>query len=317
MDFDYIYTYHSLPNNFKDYYLDYINNPLTWLIPFDNNKSLLNLSNEEINLFIDNIININIVNDYLLYNKNNINKVLSNNNIYYYYMSLLMSYNKDNNLILEDLFDIYFIYYNINNKKCHNLQINKLNKLGQFINIIMDYILYNDNTIEIINNSSIEHYYNHIYDKSIKMFKELNNITTNNIYELFDVELKYNVLIYPPTQITDKLYCNNIKKYFNYNYEIFLPIYYKKLFDKSFDIYNYYNKQDITNNINKVNNYMKLSKFKNIKFNKINNINIEDLVIINNYINEYNEKKNTENNYELITLIGNIDCLINHKNFVY
>ena len=316
MDFNYIYTNHSLPKDFKDNYLEYINNPLTWLIPFDNKQTLLKADEKEINNFINNITSINIVNDYLLYNKNDIKKVLDNDNLYY--MSLLMSYNKGNNLILEDLFDIHYIYYNINNKKCHNLQIDKLTKLGQFIQIIMDYILSSDNTMEIITNSSIEHYYNYIYDKSIKMFKEVNEIKTDNIFDLFEMKINNNILIYPPTKLTDKLYCNNIKKYFKYEYDIFLPIYYKKIFDNSFDIYNYYNEKDIENNIDKINKYVKVSKLKNIKFNKINNINIEELPILNNYVEEYNKKKDMKNGQdELITLIGNIDCLLNHKNFVY
>ena len=316
MDFNYIYTNHSLPKDFKDNYFDYINNPLTWLIPFDNKQILLKANEKEIDNFIDNITSINIINDYLLYNKNNIKNIMDNDNLYY--MSLLMSYNKSNNLILEDLFDIHYIYYNINNKKCHNLQIDKLTKLGQFIQIIMDYILSSDNTMEIITNSSIEHYYNYIYDKSIKMFKEVNEIKTDNIFDLFEMKINNNILIYPPTKLTDKLYCNNIKKYFKYEYDIFLPIYYKKIFDNSFDIYNYYNEKDIENNIDKINKYVKVSKLKNIKFNKINNINIEELPILNNYVEEYNKKKDMKNGQdELITLIGNIDCLLNHKNFVY
>lgn len=316
MDFDYIYTNHLLPNNFKDNYLDYINNPLTWLIPFDNKQILLKTNEKDIINFIDNITSINIINDYLLYNKNDIKKVLDND--YLYYMSIIMSCNNNNNLILEDLFDIHKIYYNINNKKCHNLQIDKLTKLGQFIQIIMDYILSSDNTMEIITNSSIEHYYNYIYDNSISMFKEMNEIKTDNIYELFEMNIKYNVLIYPPTKITDKIYCNNIKKYFKYEYDIFLPIYYKKIFDNSFDIYNYYNEKDIENNIDKINKYLKVSKLKNIKFNKINNINMEELPILNNYVEEYNKKKNAKSiTNELVAIIGNIDCLLNHKNFVY
>jgi ferredoxin-fold anticodon binding domain-containing protein len=45
---------------------------------------------------------------------------------------------------------------------------------------------------------------------------------------------------------------------------------------------------------------------------------MEELSIINNYIEEYNKKKNAKSiTNELVAIIGNIDCLLNHKNFVY
>ena len=322
MDFNFLYNNHNIPSNFNNYYLDYITNPLLWLMPFDKNKELLNkeLNDNLITKFINNITNITIINDYLLYNKNDI-KLIMNNEIYYY-LNILMFNNKNNNLLLEDIFDKYYIYYNINNNKCHNLKINELSILGKFIQIIIEYVLNNDNIMDLINNSSIEHYYNYIYDKSINLFKKENNILTNNIYELFNKNIQYNTLIYPPTKITDKLYCNNLKKYFNYDFIVFLPIYYKKIFDNDFDINNYYNEIDIKNNINKFNNYIKLSKIKNLKFNKINNIDLNDLNLLKEYVNQYNKlklinNKTEEESFNYISLIGNIDCLLNHKNFVY
>lgn len=173
----------NLPEDFNTKYSTYLQNPLIWLLPLDNENKIKSnisvISPITIITFLKNLFDFNFEKDddgkYHLNFKIN-NDALFNDDIISYYEKLLCKDIDEDKISLEYIFTKYGIYYDIATNSINSISINITDSLATLIQIVMNVVLKQSTFVKTMN-TQMKHYYKNVYSSLF------NNFFTDNSFD--------------------------------------------------------------------------------------------------------------------------------------
>lgn len=173
----------NLPEDFNTKYSTYLQNPLIWLLPLDNENKIKSnisvISPITIITFLKNLFDFNFEKDddgkYRLNFKIN-DDSLFNDDIISYYEKLLCKDIDEDKISLEYIFTKYGIYYDIATNSINSISINITDSLATLIQIVMNVVLKQSTFVKTMN-TQMKHYYKNVYSSLF------NNFFTDNSFD--------------------------------------------------------------------------------------------------------------------------------------